>query len=334
MLNPLSTSSFNITLEQMNKLGQASKPFFFVLDYEGKEGLCIALEDLDEASGLIFSSDLYSFPKQQPKASEVKPSILSIDAEGFSVYKQRFDHVQSAIHNGDSFLLNLSIKTAVSLSTSLADVYPHCIAPYKLYLPHRFLSFSPECFIQIEDKELRTYPMKGTISAEEPLAKERLLSDYKEGCEHATIVDLMRNDLNRVATKVEVRRFKFLSLIHTLKGDIYQMSSEVVGQLEEDWQANIGNIFRHLLPAGSISGAPKLKTCEHISVAEGEDRGFYTGLWGVFDGRKLDSSVLIRFIEEDKAGKLYYRSGGGITINSNAKDEYKECLQKIYLPVK
>ncbi len=334
MSNPLSTSSFKACLEQMNELGRMSKPFFFLLDYEGQEGLCLALDELDASSGLMFSTEHYHFPATLPKALGKKPFISSIKAEDFSTYEQRFKLVHKAINNGDSFLLNLSLRTPITLSTSLEQLFPHCEAPYKLHFPHRFLSFSPECFVRIQGDKISTYPMKGTIDAEEENAKEKLLTDYKESCEHCTIVDLMRNDLNRVAEDIHVKRFKFLSLIQTLKGSIYQMSSEVEGKLPKDWRSNIGDIFGTLLPAGSISGAPKLKTCEVIRQAEGNlERGFYTGVWGVFDGKNLDSAVLIRFIEQDEAGNHYYRSGGGITINSQAEEEYAECLKKIYLPI-
>ncbi len=318
----------------MNELGQQSKPFFFLLDYDGNEGFCLPLDELDERSGLMFSTEDYHFPQELPLAQGEKPFINNINIESFARYKKRFDLVHNGIEQGNSFLLNLSLRTEIGLSTSIAQVFPYCQAPYKLYFPHRFLSFSPECFVRIKGQEIATFPMKGTIDADIENAQELLLSDYKEGCEHCTIVDLMRNDLNQVATDVAVKRFKFLSLIQTLKGNIYQMSSEVVGKLPDDWRGHIGSIFEQLLPAGSISGAPKQKTCQLIREAEDEcGRGFYTGVWGVFDGSNLDSAVLIRFIEQDEDGKLYYHSGGGITINSSAEEEYAECLKKIYLPL-
>ncbi len=318
----------------MNELGQQSKPFFFLLDYDGEEGLCLPLDELQPSSGLMFSTDNYHFPTTLPKVIGEPPFIASVNAENFTTYEQRFKLVHKAIHNGDSFLLNLSLRTPITLSTSLQQLFPHCQAPYKLYFPHRFLSFSPECFVRIKGNTIATYPMKGTIDAKQENAQEKLLTDYKEACEHCTIVDLMRNDLNRVAENIQVKRFKFLLLIQTLKGSIYQMSSEVEGKLPRDWRNNIGDIFRALLPAGSISGAPKLRTCEVIREAEGKlGRGFYTGVWGVFDGESLDSAVLIRFIEQDETGNYYYRSGGGITINSQAEEEYAECLKKIYLPI-
>ena len=87
-----------------------------------------------------------------------------------------------------------------------------------------------------------------------------------------------------------------------------------------------------LLPAGSILGAPKPKTLEIIQEAESCDRGYYTGVCGWFDGKNLDSCVMIRFIEKE-SGKLYFKSGGGITHLSNFADEYQEMKNKIYVPI-
>ena len=95
--------------------------------------------------------------------------------------------------------------------------------------------------------------------------------------------------------------------------------------------SRIGNIIFELLPAGSISGAPKPSTLDIIKRAEGQKRGFYTGVFGYFDGETLDSAVMIRFIEKQKDG-FYFRSGGGITINSDMRSEYQEVLEKVYLP--
>jgi para-aminobenzoate synthetase component I len=87
-----------------------------------------------------------------------------------------------------------------------------------------------------------------------------------------------------------------------------------------------------LLPAGSVSGAPKPKTLEIIRNVEGGNRGYYTGVFGVFDGNTLDSGVMIRFIEQEN-GKLYYRSGGGITTQSVVSSEYQEVIDKVYVPL-
>lgn len=111
-----------------------------------------------------------------------------------------------------------------------------------------------------------------------------------------------------------------------------QVSSKIVGELEKDYNERIGDIIYAMLPAGSISGAPKKKTIEIIQRAEKGKRGFYTGVFGIFDGKNLDSAVMIRFIEKAK-DKLFFRSGGGITFMSNHENEYQELIDKIYVPI-
>jgi para-aminobenzoate synthetase component 1 len=109
------------------------------------------------------------------------------------------------------------------------------------------------------------------------------------------------------------------------------MSSEISGELPLNYYETLGDLIFKLLPAGSISGAPKKKTVEIIRQAEQYDRGFYTGIFGIFDGENLDSGVMIRFIEQTAEG-LFYKSGGGITAKSNCSEEYQELIAKIYVP--
>ena len=94
----------------------------------------------------------------------------------------------------------------------------------------------------------------------------------------------------------------------------------------------MGELLFDLLPAGSISGAPKDKTVAIINAAEQEPRGYYTGVFGVYDGEELDSGIMIRYIEKNKSGYLF-RSGGGITALSKEIEEYHEFRQKIFLPI-
>lgn len=323
----------NLAIEQINRAGKEGRPFFFALDYEltelilwldpactspPVEGLCFRV---GEICGGLESRSL------------VVPRILSFSPEGEEVYAHRFEVVYRALERGDSFLANLTLRTPIELSGGLEDVFTHTRARYQVLYPNHFVCFSPESFVHITPSgELTAYPMKGTIDAALPDAQMRILSDYKEDAEHYTIVDLMRNDLNRVGRRTHVRRFKYLDRLSTTRGPILQMSSEVVTQLSEDWSSRLGDILLSLLPAGSISGAPKAKTCEVIGQAEACPRGFYTGICGYFDGAGLDTGVMIRYIEQ-QGREFFYRSGGGITINSQMKEEYRECLQKIYLPL-
>jgi para-aminobenzoate synthetase component 1 len=173
--------------------------------------------------------------------------------------------------------------------------------------------------------------MKGTIDARIENAREKLLSSQKELAEHFTIVDLIRNDLSMVAKKVKVNRFRYIDPIHTHKNSILQMSSEIEGEIRPEFQKSPGDLLWALLPAGSISGAPKKKTVEIIRKAENYNRGFYTGIVGIFDGQNINSGVMIRFIEKTEEG-LIYKSGGGITALSDCEQEYKELIDKIYVP--
>ncbi len=172
--------------------------------------------------------------------------------------------------------------------------------------------------------------MKGTIDASIPNAKSVLLSDQKEKAEHNTIVDLIRSDLSRVASDIQVESFRYIEELKTRNGNILQMSSKIKGKLLSKYKDDYANMIFELLPAGSISGSPKPLTIDLINSAEGENRGFYCGVFGYFDGYGLDSSVMIRYIE--KEGEMYYyRSGGGITINSEMLKEYEEVKKKVYI---
>jgi len=233
---------------------------------------------------------------------------------------------------GNTYLLNLTFPTQLIVNTTLFDIFLASQAPFKLYFKEQFVTFSPERFIQITDNIIKTYPMKGTIDAAIPQAMEKILANSKEQAEHTMVVDLLRNDLSIVATRVAVNRFRYVEKINAGHKQLLQTSSEITGILPYHWHSEIGDILCTLLPAGSISGVPKKKTVEIIHAVEGYERGFFTGVFGYFDGKQLDSAIMIRFIEQQKSG-LIYKSGGGITIDSRVNIEYHEMLNKVYIPI-
>ncbi|EDN66277.1 para-aminobenzoate synthase component I [Beggiatoa sp. PS] len=233
--------------------------------------------------------------------------------------------------DGNTYLLNLTFPTEIEVKASLREIFLASSAKFKLYFKDQFVTFSPERFIKIEDNLIKTYPMKGTIDAHLPNARQKILADEKEMAEHTMVVDLLRNDLSMVAKKVRVNQFRYLEKIQAGPKELLQVSSEIAGVLENTWHNRIGHLLFSLLPAGSISGAPKIKTIEIIKSVENYPRGFFSGIFGYFDGKKLDSAVMIRFIE--KSGEqLIYKSGGGITIDSDVTREYEEMLEKVYIP--
>jgi len=247
-------------------------------------------------------------------------------------YLEAFNYIQDQIHKGNSYLVNLTFPTPVEINKSLFELFSGSVAPYKLLFKDEFLVFSPESFVRISNGKISTFPMKGTIDASVENAQKKLLENEKETAEHATIVDLLRNDLSRVAGNVRVEKYRYIDKINTSGKSILQMSSAISGDLPHDYQKTLGDIILELLPAGSISGAPKKATLEIIANAEKYNRGFYTGIFGVFDGRNLDSGVMIRFIENQN-GQMIYKSGGGITAKSDPKEEYQELIDKIYVPI-
>jgi para-aminobenzoate synthetase component I len=247
-------------------------------------------------------------------------------------YAQQFDCVKAYLMRGDTYLTNLTIKTAVTLEAPLHDLFYSSKARYKMLYRDMFLVFSPEIFVQIRGNQIYSYPMKGTIDATLPNARETLLYDHKELAEHVTIVDLLRNDLSQISTQVHVSRFRYIDTIETNNKPLLQASSEIVGTLPENSREQLGTLLLKLLPAGSVTGAPKPKTVEIIQEAEGHERGYYTGILGIFDGKDIDSGVMIRFIE-CADGRFFYRSGGGITTQSSCVLEYQEAIDKIYVPV-
>ncbi len=314
--------------ELKNKINAAVKQgekFLFVVNYEKDE--CIFIENpLQNKEVLWRTPKATNFSTQQVELTKLLPEYIS-----FEWYAKKFRIVYDGLYGGHSFLTNLTVKTPLNGEISLKDIARSAKSKYLLYIPEKFVSFSPEPFVRIsESGQISSYPMKGTIDAAIPGAEEKLINNYKEKAEHSTIVDLIRSDLSRVATNVQLKKFCYIDRLSTINGDILQMSSEISGNLLPKYQDNYGDMLFNLLPAGSISGAPKRATVELIEEAEGERRGFYSGVFGYFDGKELDSAVLIRYIE-NQSGKYFYRSGGGITINSDMKSEYEEVNAKIYI---
>jgi len=173
--------------------------------------------------------------------------------------------------------------------------------------------------------------MKGTIDASIEDAEYKILHNEKEMAEHTMVVDLLRNDLSIVAKDVRVEKFRYVQKIDSGKKELLQVSSHISGKVGNNWHEKIGDILSSLLPAGSISGTPKKSTLEIIKDTEEYDRGFFSGIFGVYDGESFDSGVMIRFIEKTNNGYVY-KSGGGITLDSDALLEYNELLDKVYFP--
>ena len=379
-------------IDKINQLASQDEPFLFVINYQGDKAFIRLLSDINPEECLfdfegrgnlshawketlkeeILKKETLKKEtlkketlKEETLKEEISETTWQIEPPLYEDYERSFNIVKSNIMAGNSYLTNLTCKVPVSCNLSLEDIFHRAKGKYKLLLRRKrnlnpFVCFSPETFVRIKGGRIYSYPMKGTLDASLPNAEKQLMEDRKEAAEHATIVDLIRNDLSRVAEDVRVDKYRYIDVLHTNKGDILQTSSEISGRLPEDYPHHLGEILDAQLPAGSITGAPKDKTMQIIQEAEGYDRGFYTGIMGIYDQGELNSAVMIRFIEEEtspvdfeadgdkkfkaKEGKpsegkepkanrkLYFKAGGGITSKSDCRKEYEEVIQKIYLP--
>ena len=388
-------------IDKINRLASQDEPFLFVINYQGDKAFIRLLSDINPEECLFdfegrgnlshawketWKEETWKEETWKKKISEeeISETIWQIEPPLYEDYERSFNIVKSNIMAGNSYLTNLTCRVPVSCNLSLEEIFHRAKGKYKLLLRRKrtqaedkahlkeenieenltpFVCFSPETFVRIKGGRIYSYPMKGTLDASLPNAEKLLMEDQKEAAEHATIVDLIRNDLSRVAEDVRVDKYRYIDVLHTNKGNILQTSSEISGRLPEDYPHHLGKILDAQLPAGSITGAPKDKTMQIIQEAEGYDRGFYTGIMGIYDQGELNSAVMIRFIEEetspvdfeadgeknfnasegkgdeasegkrDEASrKLYFKAGGGITSKSDCRREYEEVIQKIYLP--
>lgn len=315
--------------KRIQSLTDKKKPFLFVLDFDGKKGFVEPISKCADKDVLFKVKNLKNY--ESPNVSD-EPFSFSKFPISKSEYKKGFDIVQQAIADGNTYLINLTYPTRIETSLSLRDIFYRSEAKYKLFFKNKFVVFSPETFVRIRDQKIYSYPMKGTIDATIPDAYQKLRDSYKEIAEHHTIVDLIRNDLNRVSKRVDLEKFRTIEKIVTHDAELLTVSSRIAGELPDGFETRLGKLLYEMLPAGSITGAPKKKTVSVIKEAEGYDRGFYTGVFGIFDGYALQSAVMIRFIE-DIDGTLFFKSGGGVTTFSDWEAEYQELIDKVYLPI-
>jgi para-aminobenzoate synthetase component 1 len=316
-------------VKHMNRLSLEDKTYIFIVDYLRQHTFIETIDKIEKKECLFSFPGLTNARGLKGKAT---PFQLNIQVPSLKDYAHSFNIVKKNIMAGNSYLVNLTCRVPVDTNLTLKEIFLRSHAPYRLWIKDTMVCFSPETFITIGNNVIRSFPMKGTISADIINAERLLMDSEKEAAEHATITDLIRNDLSMVAEKVNVEKYRYIEKISTHKGDILQTSSIIRGNLTMDIHGHAGDILFRQLPAGSITGAPKKKTMEIIREAEGYERGFYTGVMGYYSHGCMKSAVMIRFMDLEN-GQLYFKAGGGITAKSNMTDEYNEIIEKIYVPV-
>ena len=251
-------------------------------------------------------------------------------------YEKAISQIHHHLRQGDTYQVNYTVQLKQDLSANPFAIYNRMVveqeAGYNAYVEHdemAVISMSPELFFEQNDRELTTRPMKGTtkrgLAEDEDLQEAAWLKqDPKNRSENMMIVDLLRNDMNRIS-EVGSERVERLCQVEQYS-TVWQMTSTIKSQLRED--VDLVAIFRSLFPCGSITGAPKIATMEIIRDLEPQPRGVYCGTIGLLlpNGRRI-FNVAIRTIQLYK-GQAIYGVGGGITWDSTWESEYREVHQK------
>jgi para-aminobenzoate synthetase/4-amino-4-deoxychorismate lyase len=289
---------------------------------------------------------LYDAP-QRPSGAEVA-GLFAAAAEGraqgltpsqtLEQYRPGFDRVEALIAAGDTYQVNLTMRARFTLEgdplglyRTLAQSQPVAYGAYIHAGDHHVLSRSPELFVSGEGDLLKARPMKGTLKrgltlAEDEAGRAALAADEKNRAENLMIVDLLRNDLGRIAETGSVRVTDLFTVetyrsLHTMTSGIEARRKPGIGILD---------ILENLFPCGSVTGAPKLRAMEIIHAVETEPRGLYTGSIGyIAPSGDFAFNVAIRTAVIDAEGNGIIGIGGGIVADSTAEDEYAEALLKL-----
>ena len=273
------------------------------------------------------------------KKAEERPLKIKSDYRSYFSKEQYCNMVVKAkeyIKEGDIFQVVLSNKIEAEIEGSILDAYRVLRStnpsPYMFYFYSNDIEISgasPETLVKLENNKLYTFPLAGTRKRgkdeEEDLELEKeLLADEKELAEHNMLVDLGRNDIGKISEINSVKVDKYMSIEKF--SHVMHIGSTVSGTLRSDKDAL--DAIDSILPAGTLSGAPKLRACEIINELEGNKRGIYGGAIGYIDFTgNLDMCISIR-LAFAKNGKVFVRSGAGIVADSVPENEYEECINK------
>jgi anthranilate synthase component 1 len=240
------------------------------------------------------------------------------------------------IRDGDIFQVVLSNRLDADFEGSLLDAYRVLRttnpSPYMFYFSSDDIEIagaSPETLVKLEHGVLHTFPLAGTrprgkTDEEDKALEADLLADEKECAEHNMLVDLGRNDIGRISEFGSVQVEKYMSVERY--SHVMHIGSTVRGTIKKEYDAI--DAIGAVLPAGTLSGAPKIRACEIINELENNKRGIYGGAIGYIDfSGNMDTCIAIR-IAYKKNGKVFIRSGAGIVADSVPENEYQECINK------
>lgn len=288
-----------------------------------------ALDDIQRMIDLITESSPFPI-LHTPKDVQFTCGI------SFEQYRAMIEKTKRHIYDGDIFQAVISRRFEAPYEGSLLNAYRVLRttnpSPYMVYLSINgceIISTSPETLVRLKNGRLSTFPIAGSrprgVTEEEDHALEAaLLQDEKELAEHNMLVDLGRNDIGKIAKTGSVKVTEYMQIHRYSK--IMHICSEVQGDLCSRFDAF--DAIEALLPAGTLSGAPKIRACEMINALEPHARGVYGGAIGYVDfGGNMDTCIAIRMAVRDK-GRVYVQAGAGIVADSIPENEYAESFHK------
>lgn len=288
-----------------------------------------ATAEIQDLANLIRSQQTADIPVSKSKID----FICNVSKEE---YCKLVEKTKEYIVDGDIFQAVISRQFSSPYEGSLINPYRVLRttnpSPYMVYMKiddEEIMSTSPETLVRLENGRLTTFPVagsrpRGTTEEEDQELEADLLSDEKELSEHNMLVDLGRNDLGRISKFDSVEVTKYM-MIHKYS-KIMHICSQVEGDIRDDCDAL--SAIESVLPAGTLSGAPKIRACEIIEDLESEERGVYGGALGYLDFTgNMDTCIAIRMAVK-KDGRVYVQAGGGIVADSIPENEYQESANK------
>ena len=296
---------------------------------DGEAGYNRAKMELEQTAELLRNG-----AKSNEKRGHLKSEVTPLFSR--EEYCGMVEKAKQYIREGDIFQIVLSNRMSAEFEGSLLNTYRVLRtinpSPYMFYFSGTDVEIagaSPETLVKLEDGVLHTFPLAGTrprgkTDEEDKALEADLLADEKELAEHNMLVDLGRNDLGRISRfgTVQVEKLRMIERY----SHVMHIGSTVRGEIREDCDAI--DAVSAVLPAGTLSGAPKIRACQLIAELENNKRGIYGGAIGYIDFTgNLDTCIAIR-IAYKKNGKVFIRSGAGIVADSVPENEYQECLNK------
>lgn len=335
IIEAFDNESFKLAFEDIEKYSKNH----YLLGYIRYEAKDVFLGRQIKTDMPLFYFEVFQdFEPFEPQEINFAERLNPIAQISYDEYSKSLQEIKNLIAKGDTYQVNYTYDYQVFSQLEGFKLYQQILknqkTPYNAYIKNQYeeiLSFSPELFFEIEGNKIKTKPMKGTAKRGQTAEEDRqniqfLQNDIKNRAENVMIVDLLRNDLGKIAKTGSVEVGKLFEV--ETHNTVHQMTSEISAELLPN--RTLYNIFEAIFPCGSVTGAPKISTMDIIDRLEVGEREIYCGAIGLISPEKIVFSVPIRILQKHNSEKQYRcRVGGAIVWDSDIKEEWEETNTKI-----